>query len=148
MKPVSEPFFVRASIPLNNGESIKPNSGWFIVSSHLQSSSDGAAEMARGDWYKITRKREKGRPVSIYRVLRFSPNLKRDHIVLDWDAQLALEVKDSEPEQPIRLTIEKMRGYEFPQAVLSDPDPLRRISGGLGLLSVFLGLLSIVLSLM
>jgi len=33
-----------------------------------------------------------------------------------------------------------------PKAYLSDPDPIRRVSATLGMLSLFLGILSIVLS--
>ena len=99
-----------------------------------------------GCWFRI-----KNQEREIYRILRFSPNLqgskkKGDGVIcLDWPGWIELSNYE-ETEKPLDLVLEEAGWWRFPQFVMSHPDPMFRLAGFLGLLSVALGLLSLILA--
>ena len=102
-----------------------------------------------GRWFRIKNQEQER---EIYRILRFSPNLqgskkKGDGVIcLDWPGWI--ELSDYEDtEKPLGLVLEEVGWWPFPRFVMSHPDPVFRLAGFLGLLSVALGLLSLILAL-
>jgi hypothetical protein len=120
--------------------------GWFAVSWRWIAECCHRRR-GHGKWCKITS--EHG---SIYRVLRFSAELPGSplagtgEIVLDWDGWLYLHGRADDVDKPLELTVSAARWWAFPQFALAHPDPTIRLAGLLALLSVALGLLSIVLT--
>lgn len=101
-----------------------------------------------GRWFRIRiQERE------IYRILRFAPNLKgskkrgEGEMFVDWPGWIELSDHEAETERPLDLVLEEAGWWRFPQFVMSHPDPMFRLAGFLGLLSVALGLLSLFLAL-
>lgn len=129
-------FAEKASIPL----------GWMVISSRCVSSKS-ERRRTHGKWFRI----ESAHGTS-YRVLRFSPNLAApaaDHpgkLVLDWPAWLELNGYADDVSTPLQLTITKASLWHLPQVAASHPDPTVRISSELALISVVLGILSIILA--
>lgn len=103
--------------------------------------------LTHGRWFKI--KSEEG---EIFRILRFSaslegsPNSGKGQIVIDWPGWLDLFGRAENVDGPIDLEFSEARWWQFPRLAVSHPDPTIRLSGLLGLLSVALGILSVILA--
>jgi hypothetical protein len=138
--------FVRMS-PADFAQKIGILPGWFVISHHHMKDKK-QRRFAHGCWYKIVGENER----SVFRVLRFSPRLsagKNDNnpqIVIDWPAWLELSDFDENTSKPIHLEIKKANWYFAPALAVSHPDPSTRLAGWLGLISIGLGLLSVVLA--
>ncbi len=119
---------------------------WFVISYRWMSSKK-KRRISHGQWYRITSEFE-----TIYRILRFSPNIKggskqgEGQIVLDWPGWIDLFGRAEDVDGTIELRIAPARWWEYPKLALAHPDPTHRLAGELGLLSVALGILSIVLA--
>ncbi len=121
--------------------------GWFVISHRWISEKDERRQM-HGRWFRI--KSPKG---EIFRILRFSPNLEgskasgEGEMIVDWPGWIELNGMEAETEKQLGLELKEAKWWNFPQLVMSHPDPVYRLSGFLGLLSVGLGLLSLILAL-
>jgi len=125
--------------------------GWFVISYHWISEK-GERRQLHGRWFRI--KSPKGK---IFRILRFSPHLDpkssdalseaKGEMIVDWPGWIELNGYEGETEKQLGLELKEAQWWNFPQIVLSHPDPVYRLSGFLGLLSVALGLLSLILTL-
>jgi hypothetical protein len=122
--------------------------GWFVLPFNLMPKKDDR-RYYHGQWFTIKSEHKK-----IYRVLRFAPklhgSLKDDNhkeILLDWVGWIDLCGKDEEVEIPLILRITKSTLWErLICAGLNHPEPTYRISSKLALISVILGLLSVILA--
>ena len=123
-----------------------PALGWFVVSHHWVHAKKDRRRL-HGAWCRISSEH-----ATVYRVLRFSPLLKASadermgDLAIDYPAWIALSGFQEDTNQPVRMIITKAKWWHRPLCALSHPDPSYRLSAALGLLSVFLGILSIVLS--
>jgi hypothetical protein len=119
--------------------------GWMVIS-HRWMPDKSDRRRAHGKWFRL-----KSAHGTSYRVLRFSPNLEvspkesRGGLVLDWPAWLELNGYADDVSGPIELEITKASLW-LPQLAASHPDPAMRLSSMLGLVSVILGILSIILA--
>ena len=82
----------------------------------------------------------------IYRVLRFGGSLRRDEIVLDWPGWIDLQGRVADTLDEIQLEIRTPHRWEYLVIPFYNVDPGYRMSAWLGAISVGLGLLSIVLT--
>lgn len=136
--------FTRIS-PAKFAESVGIPAGWFVVS-HKIMPAKGERRLAHGAWYCI-----KGPGGSVYRILRFSPNLRWENptseIVIDWQGWLDLNGRAEDVTGPAELEILNVRWWKTPVLAVAHPDPAVRMAGVLGLISIGLGVLSVVLTL-
>lgn len=118
--------------------------GWFVISHRLMESKQERRE-SHGRWFKL--KTNEG---TVFRVLRFSPNLtsakgKSAEIVLDYPAWLDLYGRAENVDAPLDISITRARWWESPKLAVSHPDPSIRLAGWLAVISVSLGVVSVVL---
>lgn len=133
--------------PPELSDKIEVPPGWFVIS-HRWMEDKQKRRLNHGRAFKIKTKAGK----CVYRILRFSPNLKGSsaektgEIVLDWPAWLKLCDYDENVPDELDLTIEKFAWWDYPKMVQAHPDPIYRLALLLGLLSVVLAVLSIALA--
>jgi hypothetical protein len=102
---------------------------------------------ATGHWFKLV-----SSGGSTYRILRFSANLKGgpdspiSDIVLDWSAWLELNGYADDLNKPVELKITRPRWWEMHRLADEHPDPIYRMAARLAVLSVVLGTVSLVLT--
>lgn len=145
-----DPFsgsFTRMS-PATFAESIGIPLGWFVI-----------------DWRwmpdKKQRRRNHGKVFQIqsghgtvYRVLRFSTKLKgsptsgEGKMVIDWPGWLELSGFAEDVDGPLNLTVSRVAPWNRFMLIFSHPDPNYQLAGVLGLVSAFLGILSLVMALL
>jgi hypothetical protein len=119
--------------------------GWFVISyRHIPSKTE--RRIAHGRWYRISCS-----GISIYRILRFSPNLTfakegASELVIDWVGWLDLHNRAEEVDGPLDLEIEPVPTLFVPFMVVMHPDSTYRIMGWLGIISVILGMVSIIVA--
>jgi len=137
--------FTRAS-PADFAEKVGIPAGWFVVSWRwMPETLQRRAQ--HGKWYKITSKHE-----SIYRVLRFSTKLNggevkgEGQIVMDWSGWIELSGFANNTNVELTLEITPVSWWKYLVCVLSHPDPIYRLASELAILSVALGILSVVLA--
>lgn len=124
--------------------------GWFVISYKLVECKKDR-RLLHGRWFSI-----KSPNGEIFRILRFSPHLEpksledgsktKGEIILDWPGWVELSGY-GEAKEPLDLVLEEAGWWRFPQLVMSHPDPMFRLAGLLGLISVGLGILSLFLAL-
>ncbi|HVZ17141.1 MAG TPA: hypothetical protein VG897_08490 [Terriglobales bacterium] len=137
--------FTRVS-PAAFAEKVGIPLGWFVIS-HRHMPVKSRRRVAHGRWYRISCE-----GYSIFRILRFSPNLKfsqadENELVVDWVGWLDLHGRADDVDGPLTLKIEPLPLILTPLMTVKHPDPIYRLMGWLALISVGLGLLSIFLSL-
>jgi hypothetical protein len=133
--------------PSSIAENIELPLGWFVVS-------------WRWIDVKATRRRSHGRlyrissgEQGVYRILRFSTGLKggckqgSGEIAIDWPAWLELNDFAEEIHNELELKLEPAPRWQLWRLAFSHPDPAYRLAGILGVVSVGLGVLSILLAL-
>ena len=135
--------FQRVS-PAKFAEKIGIPLGWFVIS-HRWIGSKKERRISHGRWFRL--KTSSG---TVYRVLRFSANLKSAagetaEIVLDYPAWLDLHGRAEDVDGPLEVCIEPAKWWEAPRLAVSHPDPSIRLAGWLAVLSVFLGVVSVLL---
>lgn len=124
--------------------------GWFAVSHHWFSGErDGKSakkrrRLAYGRWYKIL-----SEDSSAYRVLRFSPQLefddgRRGQMVVDRVGWLELSGRPAEEPEEMDLEIRPLKFWERLNPAFFHPDPAYRLASWIALLSLGLGILSLV----
>lgn len=126
---------------------MEPPFGWFSLSNDIladKKGEKGRGKNLSGQMFRISRRDSEGKTrKAVFRFLKMNPLLGKEQMLIDWDAQKLL---NNEKKYSVDLEIRKAKWFELPKAYLSDPDPIRRVSATLGMLSLFLGILSIVLS--
>jgi len=119
---------------------------WFVISYRWMSEKK-KRRISHGRWYRISSKYD-----TIYRILRFSPILKgsskkgEGHIVIDWAGWIDLWDRAEDVKEPITLSIEPAKWWQYPLLAIAHPDPTHRLAGELGLVSLAMGILSLALS--
>lgn len=122
--------------------------GWFAINPNLISNKS-IRRKSHGEWFTIKSEHNK----KIHRILRFSPNLKasseeegKSCIVIDWMGWL--ELGDFPEDVPESMVIEISKTPFFKQFFigLKHPDPSQRIPSIISLISLVLGVLSMVLA--
>ena len=122
--------------------------GWVVVSWGWMPEK-AARRRAHGRVFKISSGKQ-----TVYRILRFSGNLKRDkasssgEIVIDWPGWLELHDFSENVDPPLTLEIKDVPKWQLWRLALSHPDPTYRLAGILGLVSIGLGILSVGLALL
>lgn len=141
-----EGMFERKS-PASFAQKVGIPPGWFVVSHRFFPDAKKRRSL-HGSWFKIAS--DKG---TIYRIIRFSPNLpgginkEVSAVVVDWMGWIDLWGREENVDQEIELRFSKVSWWMYPYMAFSHPDPTHRLAGELAILSVGLGLLSIVLAL-
>lgn len=126
---------------LPNGKELP--TAWFAVSHrHVE----GKEERRRryGRWCRIDG--EKG---TVYRVIRFAPNLAGDKesIVLDWQACIDLAGKSGQEGEEMELAIRPASLLGRLLATVKHPDPTHRLMGWVSIISLGLAVCSIAITL-
>jgi hypothetical protein len=75
-------------------------------------------------------------------------SLGTGQVVVDWGGWLDLFGRANDVNQPLKLTVCSAPWWAFPRFVFAHPDPTIRLAGLLALLSVALGFLSVLLTLL
>ena len=120
--------------------------GWFVLPYRLMQKKEDRRKY-HGKWFTIISEHKK-----IYRVLRFAPSLSgttgstQKEIILDWVGWIDLCGRDEDVDIILELRIRKTYFWEFVSAGLKHPEPIYRLSTGLAIISVGLGLLSVVIT--
>lgn len=122
--------------------------GWFVIPYNLMPEKKDRRK-CHGRWFTIKSEHKK-----IYRVLRFAPDLhgtikddKQKDIVLDWVGWIDLCGRDENVDISLRLTISKTIFWERLICTgLKHPEPSYRLTTLLALISICLGLLSVILA--
>lgn len=120
--------------------------GWFAVS-HLLVDKKKERREAYGTLYRI-----KSANGSIYRFLRFSPRLKgslkkvEGQILIDWNAWLDLSGRSEHVSKNILLEIRKANWFEIFFHSTTFPDPTYRHAMQISRISLYLGIISLILA--
>ena len=127
--------------------------GWFVISPHWFKDKVTRRKL-HGKWFRI---QDQDTGKVIYRIIRFSPRFKkssegdRGEVLFDWPAQFVLNNYEGVEKSTYRLKIRKANWLQQLLAAWIHPDPSQRLFFRIGLilgvLSVVLGLISLVLSL-
>ena len=137
--------FTRIS-PAAFAEKVGILAGWFVIS-HRWMPEKRHRRLSHGRWFKI-----KSAEREVFRILRFSASLGGSpakgtgEIVMDWPGWLDLFGQAEDVDGPIEVEFTEASWWQFPRLAVSHPDPTIRLSGLLGLLSVALGILSVILA--
>jgi hypothetical protein len=132
--------------PADFAEKVGIPAGCFVVS-HRWMLDKSHRRLSHGRWFKITSPEGE-----IFRILRFSPSFEGSlksgtgQIVVDWPGWLDLFGRAENVDGPIELEFSQAHWWQFPRLAVSHPDPTIRLSGLLGLMSVALGILSVILA--
>jgi len=138
-------------------EKITPENGWFIVAQHWMPEDNNSVENAykkdrRISHGKIFKIKNRANNAVVYRVLRLSANMKgakssgQGDIVIDWSAWIELNDFKDDLAEKVDLEISKATLVENFLFVLKHPDQSIALAGKLALLSLFLGVISLVAS--
>jgi len=143
--PIDGVFAYRPASSLPQDGMLAP--GWFAISHrHLAGKED--RRRAYGRWCRI-----RSESSTVFRTLRFSPTLsysaadgEPSELCIDWGAWLKLSGFASDTEQPLAITIDRIAWMEWPWCVLDHPDPATRAAWMLGIVSLGLGLVSLLIA--
>jgi hypothetical protein len=117
--------------------------GWFVLPFPMIEEKEQRRKL-HGKWCRLAS--EKG---AVYRVIRFSPRLKSKsttpEIVLDWVAWLELNGRDENVQDPIEISITKANPLQILFAAVHHPEPGYRIASWLALVSVGMGVVSLLM---
>ena len=122
--------------------------GWFVVSWRWIPD-QSQRRMLHGRLFKISQGKR-----TVYRILRFSARLtggqsqEAGEIVVDWPAWLELNDFSEKLSDDLILKIEQAPRWELWRLAFSHPEPAYRLAGILGIVSVALGVLSLILALL
>lgn len=145
MRPAIEGVFSRA--PLTGKTSVEVPQGWAAVS-HRWIPATLDRRWTTGTWFKI-----ESRHGTIYRVLRFAPDLKgtpttgKGDIAIDWPGWLRLSGFAEQTGEPLKLRLIKSHWWEFGAWMISHPEPSIVLAGIISLISFVLGAISFFISL-
>lgn len=127
--------------PAKFSERVELPAGWTVLRfSHLSDKDQRRA--THGKWIALTSDQK-----TIYRIVRYSVNLPATDIVLDWAGWIDLQGRKGDAPEEIAICIRAPCLWEYLIIPFNHIDPGYRMSAWLGTLSVALGVLSVVLSL-
>lgn len=127
--------------PAKFSERVELPAGWTVLRfSHLPEKDKRRA--SHGKWIALTSGGN-----TIYRIVRYSVTLPASDIVLDWAGWIDLQGRVADAPDQIQIAIRSPRPWEFMAIPFKHIDPGYRMSAWLGSISVALGVLSVVLSL-
>jgi hypothetical protein len=139
---ISNKKFIRTS----GADTLHVREGWFLISYWFLSESDRKSRRYYGQWYRIT-----CGGAHVYRCLRTSPSLSTVNepaeMIIDWDAWCRLSENAENDKKALVLSI---RPACLIEAMLfgGHPDPGVRASYQIALFSLFLGIISLIISLL
>ncbi|WP_292927975.1 hypothetical protein [Novosphingobium sp. PASSN1] len=122
------------------GATVDLQKGWIVIRhDHLS----GKAERRKlyGRWVAI-----KSDQRTIYRIIRFSPTVPRDGIVIDWGGWIDLQPDADDLGKSLNLKISTVKWHQAIRIPFVHVDNAVRISAYLGGLSTLLGIASIILA--
>jgi len=126
--------------PAQFGERVELPLGWAVIRlDHLNDRSHRREVTYR--WAAIICGKK-----TIFRILRFSGNLPRSEIVLDWPGWIDLQARVVDIEEKVTLKIRTPYFWEYPIIPFKHVDPGYRMSAWLGAISIGLGILSLGLA--
>ena len=135
------PIVFKRVSPAKFSERVELPSGWTVLRfSHL--GEKDARRATHGKWVALTTGGN-----TIYRIVRYSVTLPACDIVIDWAGWIDLQGRVADAPDKIEITIRTPRLWEYPMIPFKHIDPGYRMSAWLGTISVALGLLSVILSL-
>ncbi len=130
----------------HKGELIKDlPQGWFAIS-HLFVEDKTARRKAYGQWHRI-----KTTHGTIYRVLRFAPNLKgsakqgEGEMLIDWNGWLSLTGLGG-ADDSLEVEVEKAAWWEYFHLAFSHPDPMYRYNATFAFVGFALGVVSLAVA--
>ncbi len=141
-----EALFTRCDSSSEGKAEITP--GWFAVTWRLIPDKS-TRRKAHGKWHKISNT-ENGK--SEYRILRFKPTLKGSdtkedyEIAIDWQAWVKLNDYSGDEKKTLNLKIKEIPRWQYLFMANKHPDPVYRVAGSLGLISLLLGIISLIIS--
>jgi hypothetical protein len=139
---ISKKKFTRAT----GTDALNVKEGWFLLSYWLLPEADRLTRKYYGRWYKIS-----CAEAHVYRCLRTSPTLSADDdpaiIVIDWDAWCRLSKNAKNDEKSLALSIRPACALEA-MMFGGHPDPSIRVSYQIAVFSLFLGMISLIISLL
>lgn len=134
----------RRSSPVAFGKLAPIPSGWIVLRSSFVKTKM-LRRKTHGKWVRI-----RSSEGTIYRILRYSPNIKQEKIVVDWIGWIDLQGRTDEESEKLDLKIDLARWWHFFLIPFVHPEPAYRLSSiiatALGVPSVLLGVASIWLS--
>lgn len=127
--------------PAKFSERVELPAGWTVLRfSHLSDKDQRRA--THGKWVALTSDEN-----TIYRIVRYSVSLPASDIVLDWAGWIDLQGRKADAPDKIAICIRAPRYWEYLVIPFKHIDPGYRMSAWLGTISVTLGVLSVILSL-
>lgn len=136
---IARASFERVS-PAKFAEKVGLPLGWIVVR-HSHVDAKIKRRETHGRWVAI-----KSDKATIFRILRYSVNLGANQVVMDWVGWIDLQGRTDEEADAVELTITEARWYQLLVIPFRHIDPGYRLSAWLGAISVALGALSVVLS--
>jgi hypothetical protein len=115
--------------------------GWIVVS-HDHVPAKAERRKLYGRWVAI-----KSDQRTIYRIIRFSPTVPRDSVVIDWGGWIDLQPDADDLEKSLHLRISTVKWYQAIRIPFVHVDNAVRISAYLGGISIILGIISLIISL-
>ena len=143
MEKITRDFVRRPLGKLNEHDSLPL--GWFAISYRFEEEMKERRKI-HGKWCEISSK-----DGSIFRAVRFAGELKSaserpSEIILDFPGWLVLSDYERNVDKEVELTIRRARWYQYPKFAISHPDPSYKLASWIGLVSLVLGVLSLVLA--
>lgn len=131
--------FTRTS-PAKFADKVELPAGWTVLRyDHLSEKLQRRA--THGKWVALQSGQSK-----IFRILRYSVTLRSEDIVLDWAGWIDLQDRSPDAPDQIQISIRTPRLWENLLIPFMHIDPGYRMSAWLGSISLALGVLSVILS--
>jgi hypothetical protein len=127
--------------PAKLAERVELPVGWTVLR-HDHLPENLQRRETHGKWVAIESGQNK-----IFRIIRYSASLPKRKIILDWAGWIDLQGRNAKVYDSIPLKVRSPKILEYPIIPFCHVDPGYRMSAWLGLLSVGLGILSLVISL-
>lgn len=115
--------------------------GWVVIR-HDQVPFKSQRRELYGKWVAIQSEEK-----TIYRILRFSPTLPKDGIVIDWGGWIDLQGDREEFEKNLKLKISTVPWHQAIRLPFFHVDHSVRISSYLGALSLVIAIVSLIIAL-
>lgn len=131
--------FKRVS-PASFAEKVGLPQGWIVVR-HDHVATKLERRRTHGRWVAV-----RSAEATVFRILRYSPRLPAGDIVMDWVGWIDLQGRTDDEVEAMDITITLARWDQLPFIPFRHIDPGYRLSAWLGALSLGLGILSVVLS--
>lgn len=136
---IGEQTFHRVS-PASFADRAELPQGWTVLRhSHLAQKDRRRA--THGRWVALVSGGNR-----IYRIIRYSVNLEQSALVLDWAGWIDLQGRVADAPDELPISIRTPHFWEYPIIPFKHVDPGYRMAAWLGTISVALGVLSVIMS--